>query len=503
MSTLPNRVVKRNGDLNDTIGFILAVIRDKSHQLRKLAEPLYNADPLQAAANIHAWLLTFISYKKDPDGMELIRTPEASLQDRRNGIDCEDYTILTACLLKEMGHAGRAFLTIVDLDPVPGFEHIYLSILPEGTATHSTINGTQPQGIGVDMLLAFGQHPSFIQKAMQINILGGTGTRCHQPHPSILAGMNPADQRKAFWLNAADEAARPFIATILPYVRDVARDGNIIWEANAPIADIERMLSAALDAGELHNRDGLGAVHSGNKRRKDFQDSEKKPSGAVNIRRGIARVSPILIAGRGAFLLLVRLNAFHLASKMRLMYLDQDKAKKAKLNMAAWAKAKAALPKLEKTWLDLGGHLDKLKEAISKGSGVPATKLLGEIATATATVSAVPIIVAIAPVLAVIPWKDLVGEKGEKLEDEDIVAKVKAFVASKTGGGGGSSGSSSNQVEKEIENALQEGSGNNTNRTPEPEAGKSKTGLYIGIGVGVLAIAGTVAFVATRDKDNK
>lgn len=501
MRQLPNRIVKRNGNLDDTIGYILAVIRDKSHQVKSIAAELYDADALKAARNVHSFLLRFIRYHLDPPGIELIRTPQASLQDRRDGIDCEDYTILSCCLLKEMGHSSHCFLTIVDLDPVPGYEHIYLSVFPATMKhTDNTIYRVTPLGIAVDMLMPFGEHPNFIQKTMQISILGTTGARCHQPNPAILAGMNAQDQRKAYWLQAADPAARPYIVSIMPYVQDIARNGVIIWTKNAPIAEIEKMLASALDAGELRNTEGLGANSQGVKRRKDFEGKEKKPSPATNIARGIARISPILIAGRAAFILMVRLNAFHFASKMRLMFLDEAKAKKAGLNITAWRKAKAALPRIENTWLNLGGNIDNLKEAISKGSGVPAARLgtLGDATLAATITAATPVLLALAPIITAVPWKELKGENGEKLEDEDIVAKLKAYA----GGGGG--GGDKSRVDKAIEEALEQGNGgggggNNTDRTPEPEK-KSNTLLYVGIGLGVLTIGGLIAYNMQANK---
>lgn len=61
-------------------------------------------------------------YKPDPQGVEYVRSPAQSWQDRFKGIDCEDYAIFISCVLynNQIPHSLR----IVDYGD--GWEHIYV-----------------------------------------------------------------------------------------------------------------------------------------------------------------------------------------------------------------------------------------------------------------------------------------------------------------------------------------------------------------------------------------
>jgi len=75
--------------------------------------------------------------------------------------------------------------------------------------------------------------------------------------------------------------------------------------------------------------------------------------GAAFIHKGAAKLNPVLVGGRAAFLDAMRRNIFGLASTL----------------------AKKDQAKLRKKWENLGGDYDKLKAAIEKGSGQPVTGL--------------------------------------------------------------------------------------------------------------------------------
>jgi hypothetical protein len=69
-----------------------------------------------------------VRYTKDPEGYEQLQTPELLIQDIQKGVaqgDCDDMALLTAALLKAIGH--RPFFRMVRYDAQEGpYAHIYV-----------------------------------------------------------------------------------------------------------------------------------------------------------------------------------------------------------------------------------------------------------------------------------------------------------------------------------------------------------------------------------------
>lgn len=83
----------------------------RSYHIRLLAEKIVNDADVQEkdwvgqARAIHAFVRDRITYMLDPDGVEMVRSPEKTLE-RLSG-DCDDKATLVAALLLSIGHPVR------------------------------------------------------------------------------------------------------------------------------------------------------------------------------------------------------------------------------------------------------------------------------------------------------------------------------------------------------------------------------------------------------------
>lgn len=63
--------------------------------------------PADECAAIHAWVNTFIEYRRDPVGSEWVQDPFETAVNSRAG-DCDDMAVLCGSLLGALGHPCRA-----------------------------------------------------------------------------------------------------------------------------------------------------------------------------------------------------------------------------------------------------------------------------------------------------------------------------------------------------------------------------------------------------------
>lgn len=82
--------------------------------------------------------------------------------------------------------------------------------------------------------------------------------------------------------------------------------------------------------------------------------------------KGVAKVMPLTLAGRGGALVLIGENAFGFATRVAPALLPPSEAR-SKFEEGAIKDAKKAWVKLSRAWENLGGNPDKLKEKIIKG----------------------------------------------------------------------------------------------------------------------------------------
>lgn len=499
------KFIKANPSLQDTIKLIFSQLLAKSKEVAWMLDEyeLRDPDPLEAARKIHQFTRNNIKYVLDPKGFEAVRSAAQSWADRLIGIDCEDLTIFQTSLMIEQGHGGYVWLTIVDLDPIrPGMEHIYPSIVPANMARpkSSQFKGEKPIGIAFDSLLKFGQHPKGIVMTMQLIALGGLDNNGQRSALGNIDHLTGATRRKAEWVMRADGASRRAVAAIMPYVEDITSTGMVIWKRGTNpnvIADLIDRNSRG-DLGAVRRRDG--------NRNNDKKKKEEKPRNVVQV---AARIFPALILGRNAFLAMVALNAGHLASHLRIIFMNPEVAKKSNYDPVKFAKAAAQRPKIEKAWKNLGGELEALKKAIAKGAHVPASRLNGlglePVSTATLAASAVPVLAVIVPLVASIDFKEMGGSKVEnadgtatQLDGQKLASGINKIIKAVK--------DKRKPEEAAFDKSVEDlAAGNEVGKDPkrQDDEPKSNTLLYVLLGLGGLAAVGGGILLFSNSSNKK
>lgn len=111
----PSPRTARLGDIpNGTAGSIATMrvmrqlvrdaIRDPSQKIREAALSILRGvnSFSDQARTIQQWVQQNIEYRRDPPDLELVQTPQVTLQLRAG--DCDDQSVLTAALLQATGH---------------------------------------------------------------------------------------------------------------------------------------------------------------------------------------------------------------------------------------------------------------------------------------------------------------------------------------------------------------------------------------------------------------
>jgi hypothetical protein len=148
--------------------------------------------------------------------------------------------------------------------------------------------------------------------------------------------------------------------------------------------------------------------------------------------KAFIRFNPVTIAARGGFLLAVKLNVKKMASKLKPAYMTLEEAKAAGYTEDQWNKAKVAIAKIEKTFVDkLQGKREKLKSAIMKARVKKLNGLAGEdeefdLGRLGAAPAAAAILAAAIPVIATCVKAMKGSGLMNKGESEDISAELKA-----------------------------------------------------------------------------
>jgi transglutaminase-like putative cysteine protease len=107
LSGIPNGTAGSIATMRAMRQLVRDSIRDSQQQVRETAISILrgvNAFTAQAQA-IQAWVQSTIEYRRDPPDVELVQTPQVTLQLRAG--DCDDQAVLTAALLTAVGHPAQ------------------------------------------------------------------------------------------------------------------------------------------------------------------------------------------------------------------------------------------------------------------------------------------------------------------------------------------------------------------------------------------------------------
>lgn len=115
---------------------------------------------------------------------------------------------------------------------------------------------------------------------------------------------------------------------------------------------------------------------------------------AKKIGQGIVRYNPLTIASRNGLLVVMRLNLFGLAKKLKYGYLTEAQARAKNMNIIEWRKVRDAVGRMDKLFTSIGGKSENLRKAIltGKAGGING---LGEPVTASAVTASAGLVATI------------------------------------------------------------------------------------------------------------
>lgn len=107
LSGIPNGQAGAIATMRNMRQLVRDAIRDPSQQIRETALNILrgvNTFSAQAQA-IQSWVQNNIEYRRDPVDVELVQTPQVTLQLKAG--DCDDQAVLTAAFLHATGHPAQ------------------------------------------------------------------------------------------------------------------------------------------------------------------------------------------------------------------------------------------------------------------------------------------------------------------------------------------------------------------------------------------------------------
>ncbi len=127
------QTVRRDASLDDTMAYVPKAIRDCQGQTKAIAARLKGATLRETCSNIWYFVYRHIQYRKDQPGYEQIRSPARAWADRRQGVDCDCYSVFISTILLNLGiphllritkYRQNYFQHIYPVVPIPGGEII-------------------------------------------------------------------------------------------------------------------------------------------------------------------------------------------------------------------------------------------------------------------------------------------------------------------------------------------------------------------------------------------
>ncbi len=483
-----DRVIIEDGEVDDTVDLMKKVVWKYIGDTKKIAVYLKAASVKETCQNIWNFLYNHIQYKLDQKGLEQLRRPARSWQERKTGIDCDCFSVFVSSILTNLKIPHKFRITKYEQD---NFQHVYV-IVPREDGGHFTIDCVLSQ---FDYEKPFTAKKDFTMSLNGINVAVLSGAS----GPNVMDLVNDLEGLENLGAESEQERMEAMYHHLVQTRRMITENPNAISTVDYPPAFI-KMLDYAIENWNTPNRDKALEILSKNedalnrlnglsgtlddedtdedwsrldglsdeeiieelggksskedKAAKKARKEEKKAARAEKnkaeegkpkkgffnkmkeaLKKGgkaFIRFNPVTIAARNGFLLSIKLNVKKMASRLKPAYMTLDEAKKAGYTEDQWNKAKAAIQKIEKTFVDkLMGKRDKLKSAIMKARTKKLNGLSGEdeefdLGRLGAAPAAAAILAAAIPVIATCVKAMKGSGLMNKDESEDISAELKA-----------------------------------------------------------------------------
>lgn len=454
--------LKESGSLEDTLRLIPEIIRKYQGDTRRLA-PLLEGQTLEATLrNLWQFVYRHIGYRRDEAGKEQLRRPARSWADRREGVDCDCYSIFLGSALANLGIPFT--LRITQYGGRPQYQHIYV-IVPDDKKSGKPYWTLDPVLDHFNHEKPFTGHRDI---PMRIELLHGLSEELTELETLLGLEESPSEEQLRRHLQATQELLRqqPRLAGGAIHPENLNQMlGHALrhWDLPEREAQLERLAgieSELWERGELAGvqadlesyleglegtwdlEESLSGYLSGDdellgRRRKGGKGGFFRRIGrgvgkaAKGIGKAVVRFNPLTVSIRNGLLLALRLNVQQIGSKLKYGYLSEEEAGRRGMDLSEWRKLVSQKDRWEKRFEKLGGKRSNFKNAILKGKAGGLDGTLGELAypiallgerqgpegwelgaaPAAGMAAAGPIIAAIAAALKEVDFQRLMGSQ--------------------------------------------------------------------------------------------
>lgn len=466
-----DRIIIKDGEVQDTVDLMEKVVHKYLVDTSRIAPLLKGKSTGETCQKIWDFIYQNIQYKLDKKGLEQLRRPARSWSERKTGVDCDCMSIFASSVLTNLKVPHSFRITKYSADH---WQHVYV-IVPDGKGKHFTIDAVVSQ---FDYEKPYSEKMDYPMSLNGINVAVLSGVGSDLENAILAPGLTGSDLGAA---PSKREELNKLYQHLVDTRNSIRKNPRMVSSIDDPKA-LLKMLDYAIQYWNTDKRDhalsilekneaqlnlrngfsGLGDdvfdsdefVLSGPGKKGFFKGVKNAVKdvgkGIKKAAKAVVRFNPLSIAGRGGFLIALKLNLGKIASKLKWGYATKEEAASKGISESEWNKSKDALAKVEKLFADkLQGKREALKNAILKGkagnlNGIIESGFngLGDPATAASIAAATPIIIATVDILK---KAGLIGAN-EKIDAESLAAEL-------------SNDPAAAEAIKELENSSGEGSG--------------------------------------------
>jgi len=305
-----NKTIRKNADVTHTVAFIPKVVLETLHHTKEIAQRLKGTNTYETCSNIWHFVYQHIAYKKDQEGYEQIRSPARAWHDRKQGVDCDCYSVFISSILTNCNIPHILRITKYHRDY---FQHIYPVVV---------LNGRE---IPIDCVTdKFNYEVPYSQK---------------KDYPMDLQYLNGFD---------GDDLGQL-------YGKKKAKPANkTIAKAKKPSL-LQKLKSKA--------------VHKPKSKPAPTADKPKKKGFLKKVLNKVNKINPATVLLRNGVLAAMKLNVKNIAARLRWSYLTPEQAAQKGIDLGKFQRLIATRQKLEKIFYGAGGNENNLKKAILGGKG--------------------------------------------------------------------------------------------------------------------------------------
>ncbi|MGC4036074.1 MAG: hypothetical protein QM764_08935 [Chitinophagaceae bacterium] len=304
-----DKTIRRNANLDDTVTFIPKVVTETTSQTKRIAKILKGRTIYDTCKNIWQFVYGYINYKKDKEGFEQVRSPARTWHDRKQGVDCDCYSVFISSILLNLGIPHILRITKYHRNY---FQHIY-PIVPNGYR-HITIDCVTDN---FDYEVPYSEKKDY-----------------------------PMDLQ---YLNGFDDGLAELGRILHRNMNDYTLSGKKAKKKKAAAALTAKTVVTSAAPGPALKKKKKGIF--------------KKVLNVVN------KVNPATVLLRNGVLAAMKLNIMNVAKRLRWSYLSPDKLAAKGIDPVRFQKLVATRQKLESIFYGAGGKPENLKKAILKGKG--------------------------------------------------------------------------------------------------------------------------------------